>query len=98
MDHKRRDHCRLWEDDGDPEKKLSYLCHLRRDLQNTLKLRNTILKQRSSAIAVERLECDLYDWLEKRWDSRYPFGEYMNQYSWVEALYAEPDEFRYGPN
>ena len=87
----------LWEDDGDPEKKSSYLSNLRQDLQNTftrLKLNGVILKQRGSlAIATDRIECDLYDWLEKRQESRYHYlGDYMNQYSWPEVMHAELDE------
>ena len=90
----------LWEDDGDPEKKLSYLCNLRQDLQNTfnkLKLDGIILKQRGSmAIAKDRIECDLYDWLENKNDSKYRYtGDYMNQYSWSEFFHAELDEISY---
>ena len=90
----------LWEDDGDPEKKASYLSNLRQDLQNTfhkLKLSGIILKQRGSmAIAADRIECDLYDWLEKKLDSRYQYlGDYMNQYSWPEVVHAELDEISY---
>ncbi len=90
----------LWEDDGDPEKKLSYLCNLRQDLQNTfnkLKLEGIILKQRGSmAIAKDRIECDLYDWLENKKDSKYRYtGDYMNQYSWSEFFHAELDEISY---
>lgn len=87
----------LWEDDGDPEKKASYLGNLRQDLQNTfnrLKLNGILLKQRGSmAIATDRIECDLYDWLEKKKDSKYHYlGDYMNQYSWPEYVHAELDE------
>ena len=87
----------LWEDDGDPEKKSSYLSNLRQDLQNTftkLKLNGVILKQRGSlAIATDRIECDLYDWLEKKQESRYHYlGDYMNQYSWPEVMHAQLDE------
>ena len=87
----------LWEDDGDPEKKTSYLSNLRQDLQNTftrLKLNGVILKQRGSmAIATDRIECDLYDWLEKKQASQYHYlGDYMNQYSWPEVMHAELDE------
>ena len=87
----------LWEDDGDPEKKASYLSNLRQDLQNTftkLKLNGLILKQRGSlAIATDRIECDLYDWLEKKQESKYLYlGDYMNQYSWPEVMHAELDE------
>ncbi len=90
----------LWEDDGDPDKKLSYLCNLRQDLQNTftkLKLDGIILKQRGSmAIAKDRIECDLYDWLENKNDSKYKYmGDYMNQYSWSEYYHAELDEISY---
>lgn len=90
----------LWEDDGDPEKKSSYLSNLRQDLQNTLtklKAKDIILKQRGSmAIAKDRIECDLYDWLEKKKESRYQYlGDYMNQYSWAEYIHAELDEISY---
>ena len=90
----------LWEDDGDPDKKGSYLRNLRQNLQNTLtqfKVANIILKQRGSmAIDVEKIECDLYDWLKDPAGSRYRYlGEYMNQYSWGEYLHAEIDEISY---
>ena len=90
----------LWEDDGDPEKKSSYLSNLRQDLQNTftrLKLNGILLKQRGSlAIAKDKIECDLYDWLEKKLDSKYQYlGDYMNQYSWPESVHAEIDEISY---
>ena len=90
----------LWEDDGDPEKKASYLSNLRQDLCNTLtrlKLMNIISKQRGSlAIVPERIECDLYDWLEKKQASRYSYlGDFMNQYSWAEPMHAEIDEISY---
>ena len=73
----------LWEDDGDPEKKGSYLSNLR--------------QQRGSlAIVPDRIECDLYDWLEKKQDSAYRYmGDYMNQYSWSEYMHAELDEISY---
>ena len=90
----------LWEDDGDPDKKLSYLRNLRQDLQNTLtalKLDGIILKQRGSmAIAKDKIECDLYDWLDKGKESKYKYmGDYMNQYSWPEFVHAELDEISY---
>jgi len=91
----------LWEDDGDPEKKASYLRNLRQDLQNTftrLKLTDLIHKQRGSmAIAADRIDCDLYDWIAKREKSRYRYmGDYMNQYSWAETMHAELDEMMDG--
>ncbi|MBO6092683.1 MAG: response regulator [Oscillospiraceae bacterium] len=90
----------LWEDDGDPEKKSSYLSNLRQDLQNTftkLKLNGILLKQRGSlAIAKDKIECDLYDWLENKLESKYQYlGDYMNQYSWPETVHAEIDEISY---
>ena len=90
----------LWEDDGDPEKKASYLSNLRQDLQNTftrLRLNGIILKQRGSlAIAADRIECDLYDWLKNGQNSKYRYmGDYMNQYSWPEYVHAELDEISY---
>ncbi len=90
----------LWEDDGDPDKKLSYLRNLRQDLQNTLKqlkLEGIILKQRGSmSIVPDRIECDLYDWLDKKKNSKYSYtGDYMNQYSWPEFFHAELDELSY---
>ncbi len=90
----------LWEDDGDPDKKLSYLCNLRQDLQNTLKAHKAdsiLIKQRGSmAIAKDRIECDLFDWLDKKKDSKYNYlGDYMNQYTWPEFVHAELDEISY---
>ena len=90
----------LWEDDGDPDKKASYLSNLRQDLQNTLsrlKLTDIIVKQRGSlGIAADRIECDLYDWLAKKKKSKYRYlGDYMNQYSWAEYMHAELDEISY---
>ena len=90
----------LWEDDGDPEKKASYLGSLRQVLQNTLKklrVNDIIVKQRGSmAIAVDKIECDLFDWLEKKKESKYSYtGDYMNQYSWPEFFHAELDEISY---
>ena len=90
----------LWEDDGDPEKKASYLSNLRQDLQNTLtklKLTGLILKQRGSlAIDTKKIECDMYDWIDKKQESRYHYlGDYMNQYSWAEYVHAELDEISY---
>ncbi len=90
----------LWEDDGDPDKKLSYLCNLRQDLQNTfskLKLNGIILKQRGSmAISKDSIECDLYDWLENKDASKYRYtGEFMNQYSWAEYYHEGLDDYGY---
>ncbi|MCR5830541.1 MAG: response regulator [Lachnospiraceae bacterium] len=90
----------LWEDDSDPDKKLSYLRNLRQDLQNTLsalKLDGIIIKQRGSmSIAKDKIECDLYDWLENGKESKYKYlGDYMNQYSWPEFVHAELDEISY---
>lgn len=90
----------LWEDDADPEKKMSYLSNLRQDLQNTfrkLKIDDILLKQRGSmAIVKDKIVCDLYDWLENKNDSKYRYtGDYMNQYSWSEFMHAELDEISY---
>jgi two-component SAPR family response regulator len=87
----------LWEDEGDPDKKVSYLCNLRQDLQNTFKkykLDGLLIKQRGSlGIDKEMIDCDLYDWLENKKNSRYTYtGEYMNQYSWSEFYRADLDE------
>jgi len=90
----------LWEDDGDPKVKSSYLSNLRQDLQNTLAdlgLTEIIIKQRGSmAIAKDQVECDLYEWLEKKKASRYQYlGDYMNQFGWAEFVHAELDEIVY---
>ena len=90
----------LWEDDGDPRVKTSYLSNLRQDLQNTLSdlgMTEIIIKQRGSmAIAKDKVECDLYEWLEKKKESRYQYlGDYMNQFSWAEFVHAELDELSY---
>lgn len=91
----------MWEDEGDPDKKVSYLGNIRQDLQNTfsdLKLEGIILKQRGSmAIAKDRIDCDLYDWLEKKDASKYKYaGDFMNQYSWSEFYHADLDDELYG--
>ncbi|MBO5610318.1 MAG: response regulator [Eubacterium sp.] len=88
----------LWEDDEDS--KASYLSNLRQDLQNTLMslgISDILVKQRGSmGIAVDMIECDLYDWLEKKKESRYHYlGDYMNQYSWAEYVHAEIDNISY---
>ncbi len=90
----------LWEDDGDPKVKSSYLSNLRQDLQNTLtelKANDIIIKQRGSmAIAADRIECDLFEWLNKKSTSKYQYlGDYMNQFSWAEYVHAELDEISY---
>ena len=90
----------LWEDEGDPEKKISYLKNLRQDLQNTftrLGLEGIILKQRGSiSIAKDRIECDLYDWLEKKDASKYKYsGDFMKQFSWGEFYMSELDNLYY---
>ena len=90
----------LWEDDGDPYRKTSYLNNLRQDLQNTfrrLKIDDIIVKQRGSlSIAPDKIECDLYDYLENKNKSRYRFtGTYMNQYSWSEYYLSDLDDLRY---
>ena len=90
----------LWEDEGDPKVKGSYLSNLRQDLQNTLtrlKINDIIYKQRGSmAIAKDRIECDLYEWLDKKKESRYQYtGDFMDQYSWPEYLHAELDDISY---
>ena len=90
----------LWEDDGDPKIKTSYLSNLRQDLQNTLMehdVSDIIIKQRGSmAIATEKIECDLFEWLNKKNASKYQYlGDYMNQFSWAEFVHAELDEISY---
>ena len=59
-----------------------------------LKLTDIIVKQRGSlAIAAEKIECDLFDWLANKRASRYQYlGDYMNQYSWAEYVHAGLDE------
>ena len=56
-------------------------------------LSRVISKQRGSlAIVPNLIECDLYDWLEKKQASRYRYlGEFMNQYSWAEPMHGEID-------
>ena len=48
------------------------------------------------AIVKDKIECDLFDWLEKKQNSQYHYiGDYMNQYSWPEYTHAELDEINY---
>lgn len=87
----------LWEDESEPSKKTSYLRNLRQDLLNTLKelkLENIITKQRGSmAVVTDRIECDLYDYIDNKGHSKYLYtGDYMNQYSWSEYYHSELDE------
>lgn len=77
---------------------MSYLKNLRQDLQNTftkLGLEGLILKQRGSlAIAKDRFECDFYDWLEKKDNSKYKYmGDFMKQFSWSEFYMFDLDEW-----
>lgn len=86
----------LWEDD---DSKTSYLSNLRQDLMNTLKtygIADIIAKQRGSmGIVKNHIECDIYDWLDKKEKSIYNYlGEYMNQYSWAEVVHAEIDNIK----
>ena len=90
----------LWEDDGDPKVKGSYLSNLRQDLQNTLtklQITDIISKQRGSiAIVKDRVECDLFEWLDKKKASRYQYiGDFMDQYSWSDYLHSELDDISY---
>ena len=90
----------LWEDDGDPRVKGSYLSNLRQDLQNTLsrlRLTHIINKQRGSMAIVKNLvECDLFEWLDKKKESRYQYvGDFMDQYSWSDYLHSELDDISY---
>ncbi len=69
-------------------------------MQNTLTrlhLNDIISKQRGSmAIVRDRVECDLFEWIEKKGKSRYQYtGDFMSQYSWSEYLHAELDEISY---
>ena len=51
-------------------------------------------KRGSLAIAKDRIECDLYDWLEKGASSKYKYmGDFMKQYSWSEFYMSDLDEF-----
>ena len=86
----------LWEDD---DSKTSYLSNLRQDLMNTLKthgIADIIAKQRGSmGIVKNHIECDIYDWLDKKEKSIYNYlGEYMSQYSWAEVVHAEIDNIK----
>ena len=55
-----------------------------------------LLSTRRMAIAKDKIECDLFDWLEKKQNSQYHYiGDYMNQYSWPEYTHAELDEINY---
>ncbi|MCR5300860.1 MAG: hypothetical protein K6E49_00305 [Lachnospiraceae bacterium] len=50
----------------------------------------------SLAIAKDRIDCDLYDWLESKNHSRYTYtGEYMSQYSWSEFFRSELDDLNF---
>lgn len=79
----------LWEDRENSVKTLSLLRHLISDLTRTFKELNSedvIIRSRNSiAIALDKIDCDYYDFLRGRADiiNSY-FGEYMSNYSWAE--------------
>lgn len=80
----------LWDnDDADTESNRSYLRNLISDLKRTLEkygIKN-ILFQKRGKIAINRtkIECDYFDYLDKKDSALNAFNEeYMNQYSWAE--------------
>ena len=79
----------LWEDGEDTDSDRSYLRNMISDLKRTLSAVGAedvvIKKYNSIGIAVDRIDCDYYDFLEGKWEAveRYD-GQFMKQYPWAE--------------
>ncbi|MGN0733673.1 MAG: LytR/AlgR family response regulator transcription factor [Emergencia sp.] len=77
---------RLWNDDGDDEKKHNYLRQLLLDLRQTLEAAgcSDVFHQSSYSYYIdpEKFDCDYFSYL-KTGNPEF-FGEYMTQYSWAE--------------
>lgn len=77
---------RLWNDDGDDEKKHNYLRQLLLDLRQTLEAAgcSEIFHQSNYSYYIdpERFDCDYFSYLET--GNPEFLGEYMTQYSWAE--------------
>lgn len=79
----------LWEDEGDPDTRKTYLRVLTADLQSTLskiEMEDVLIRRkREWAIRPEMLDCDYYRMLHGDMDALNSFrGEYMSRYSWAE--------------
>ena len=84
----------LWEGEGDPRRRGSYLRSLTLDLKQTLKeagMEKVLIRQYNQwAIRPELLDCDYYRFLEGDIDAVNAYrGEYMLQYSWAEMTAAQ---------
>ena len=81
---------RLWNDDGDDEKKHNYLRQLLLDLRQTLEAAgcSDVFHQSSYSYYIdpEKFDCDYFSYL-KTGNPEF-FGEYMTQYSWAEETCA----------
>lgn len=77
---------RLWNDDGDDEKKHNYLRQLLLDLRQTLEAAgcSDVFHQSSYSYYIDpkKFDCDYFSYL-KTGNPEF-FGEYMTQYSWAE--------------
>lgn len=86
----------LWED-AEEAPKDSYFQNIRHDLISTLReagYLDVIIRQPGKiGIQTQRIECDYYEWLEKKDQSGGGFrGEYMAQYSWSEFTLGRLEE------
>ncbi len=84
----------LWEDEGDTERRKTYLRALTADLQAVLGRIGMgdvlIRRHRQWAIRPELLDCDYYRMLDGDVEALNEFrGEYMSRYSWAELTTGE---------
>ncbi len=90
----------LWEDDANPDRRISYLRNLRADLSGILQKAgygDLLVRQRGSiGIVKEKVNCDYYEYLSGNPEARQKYrGEYMIQYSWSEFTQARLDDDEY---
>ena len=88
----------LWEEDANMTVRSSYMKNLQSDLTRTFKkynLEGVLVKQRGAiGIAVNKVKCDLYDYLSGGAVRNTFHGEYMSQYSWAESRIAVLEEMK----
>lgn len=90
----------LWEDDGDLERRKTYLRTLTADLQavlGSIGMESVLIRQhRQWAIRPEKLDCDYYRMLAGDMEALNSYhGEYMSRYSWAEMTAGELEQERF---
>ena len=83
----------LWQDSEPGNKHASYLSILKKDMVRTLQRYGAedIIRQDEKGLALQkdRLDCDLFDYLEGSEGCPEFKGKYMEQYSWAEFTVGE---------